>query len=1099
MDWKNIKVISIYESRMVVRSFVFWVLMLAVIGGINFLLWKTLCHFYSASWSWLMHCQSFSFPLVSAYLYNIVQALVLFFVSAEVFTREQQRGPLEALHVRPAGNRELLLGKALGMIRVFLAVGLCSMLVSAGINLWGSVAPFSPWYYLYYFLTLTLPSLVFFTGFSLWVSWLTRSRGTSLAILAGFLYLSAVVLPGILGGLLDFTGSGLSNVFSVATGHVDGRTYALHRLAYLLAGAGFLCWTVRLHRRLPNNRGGVNACLGVGAGLVLAGALVLCVPLSSRLAEGKVREAYRKAFRRHGGETHFRVTRHDITVEQQGGSIRGTSELTLRNTGGQSRERLVLYLNPGFTVEGIEESGRSLSFRRDGQVLLVDRSLAAGDSVRLRLRYGGELDERVAYLELGDEAYHDTKRGNNFFHLGRRHALVGDDALVLVPELLWYPVAVSPVNPVSPVLTGRDYTLYRLRVVRPRQRVILSQGDGVRRGDTVEFFPPRPLEGLTLCGGDYEKKSVKLAGLQVEWYHFPGNDFITPLFTGIDTTKFLHEINRNIIYWIYGINGIIPNAPTHFSEVILRRDWYSETEQRLQIIEAPLPFVSHYRSWKGRSEYVQPGMLFTGEHGMGMYIPKYNYSNPSLPKEKDALKWVVTAPFSIRYLSKISNSFLYSLKLYEPYTGSTVSTNPYNALTLFAEPSMTLSHPAADLMLKFFMIQQGGKTDNLLKEQLHNSRLRAYTYLQNHRLNEALQDETLSSNVLQHIIDFETRDLIMRVQTYHPVDEFTDFLRSFYTSHYGEIPLDTFVIAVQKTFGFDFKHLLQEWEAKTLTSYRIQNLKVEFVEFGVHMLRFRIQNVSTHSGQVIVFDRRSSSVYKTHTIKIQPGECKQVSLQMMSSRPYLYLGISRNIPFLFELSSTQHTTDTTTGIWDIAPSEFEGRTEEIVVDNEDSGFRLIIPGDKLLRRYLVKELPYGESWGGSPPVMQRWNRIFSEYYQGDIIRSAHVKTEGTGSFKAEWKANIPTTGTYEILVWCPVTKIPQSPQYYTVGNNEQIFDRILLPWEAGQWTSLGEFDLEKGTSTVVLDDQLPKEKKVGYPSWWKRRIIADAVKWVKIK
>jgi len=1096
----NIHLIANHEARLISRSFLFRILCILAIGGINFLLWKTLCHFYSASWSWLMHCQSFSFPLESAYLYNIVQALVLLFVSAEVFTREQQRGPLEALHVRPAGNRELLLGKALGMIRVFLAVGLCSMLVSAGINLWGSVAPFSPWYYLYYFLTLTLPSLVFFTGFSLWVSWLTRSRGTSLAILAGFLYLSAVVLPGILGGLLDFTGSGLSNVFSVATGHVDGRTYALHRLAYLLAGAGFLCWTVRLHRRLPNNRGGVNACLGVGAGLVLAGALVLCVPLSSRLAEGKVREAYRKAFRRHGGETHFRVTRHDITVEQQGGSIRGTSELTLRNTGGQSRERLVLYLNPGFTVEGIEESGRSLSFRRDGQVLLVDRSLAAGDSVRLRLRYGGELDERVAYLELGDEAYHDTKRGNNFFHLGRRHALVGDDALVLVPELLWYPVAVSPVNPVSPVLTGRDYTLYRLRVVRPRQRVILSQGDGVRRGDTVEFCPPRPLEGLTLCGGDYEKKSVKLAGLQVEWFHFPGNDFIKLLSQGVQQEAILKPLTYKISSLASHSNEYNPFG-FKIEDILLRQDWHSGEANSLRIVETPLSFVSHYRSWKGEGGYVQPGIILTGERGMGMSIYYSSAKLRPLLKIMNLEKTLFESFFSENKHCDTRNPF--TQKIHFDPTIKITHPNPFYARPLFLKPTTTLvssRYKGIDRVLKRCWENLQNQAIQPPK-QLQQSEFLAAIYLQEHSLEEALEDQTISPKVLQCILDMKAWDLINRLEKYISKKEFCHFLREFYLKHPGEVSLEVMLAETRSRLKINFDSILTAWNKRELPCFLVKDLKLEQIGTGRyqrHAGSFLIQNIGTQTGHV------SYRISDKQNITLQPGECKRVRIVNYGAL-VIDLGVSRNIPSILAIQATKEmptTQDTTTGVWDVSPAIFKTTPNEIIVDNEDSGFSISAPKSNWLYR-LFKQETFYTGIESMAPRKDCWTQLFGSFYHGKIHHSAHLKTAGQGKFTAKWTTNISIKGRYEIFVYQPdlnaTSTYKTNAQYYRVSGPGLTEKELLLPYEKGKWISLGEFDLQEGISTIILDDRssMKEEKKQHY--YRQQIIIADAVKWVKVK
>lgn len=153
-----------YEARAICRSFIFWVLVTLAIGGISLLQWLVQGKVTAWGWSWLMHHQTFSFPLVNAYLYNIVQGFIVIFAVTNLSTREQRGGMLESLHARSVSNGEYLLGKTAGIIFAFLLTGFFSLLVCCGINTWGSQAPFNPLYYLYYFLTLTVPSLIFFTG-----------------------------------------------------------------------------------------------------------------------------------------------------------------------------------------------------------------------------------------------------------------------------------------------------------------------------------------------------------------------------------------------------------------------------------------------------------------------------------------------------------------------------------------------------------------------------------------------------------------------------------------------------------------------------------------------------------------------------------------------------------------------------------------------------------------------------------------------------------------------------------------------------------------------------------------------------------------------
>ena len=1108
MDLKNVKVVASYEAKLVCRSFIFWVLFSLTIGGISFLQWLVQS---KITWggSWLMHHQTFSFPLVNAYLYNIVQTFITIFMVIDLFTRERRRGTIEALHARPVSNGEYLLGKTAGIISVLLAVGFLSLLVCCGINIWGSKAPFNPLYYLYYFLTLTIPSLVFFTGFALWVTWLTRSRVLSTALLLVFLYYSIIILPDIFHGLFDFTGSALSNIFSVATGHAEGRNYLLHRLAYLLTGIGFICWTIRLQERLPNKRQTVVRFSYAGITLLLVGILLGSIYAYGFIQEKSVRHEYRAAFARHAEEKSCRVTRHDITLQQTDDRLTSTSELTLRNPNKESLSRLVLYLNPGLEVTSLKEHNKSLAFARDGQVVLIERPLAAGDSIRLSICYSGIPDGRVTYLDLDDASYYDTKRSNNFFHLGRRHVLASNASLVLVPEAMWYPMAIPPVNPDFSFLSSRDYTRYCLKLVAPVQPVVLSQGEQSRQGDTLQFLPLRPLEGISLCAGNYEHQTINLQDIQVDWYYFKGNNFMTPFVEQFNKEKFLEQVEISVLTHLGKIFSS-SEKNDRISNFMQRQDWYTGEGSRLLLVETPLPFVSHARVWKGRSEYVQPGMVLLGERGMGMEMGVYTFfSRKGAEQEDESIRLMrgansITALFFPKTsIQNTNNPFLERLNFHKAYTNPSRILYPYCCLSLFLEPTATINSPrygTIDRVLKQFIAKRGNYDSNISRTILtENSDIAAYTHLQDHTLEEAIQDRNISPYVLQEMVNLKMEALLNHIATYTSQGTFRRFLRSFYSTHHGEIPLDTLCKAIQTDLGFDFEPILQTWESQIATSFRLQDLKVERVEreYGDGwMAHFQIWNTGKHPGFIVYSFARNS-----YHLLLQPGECKEIRVRGSSNMFTLDLGISRNLPSVINITDSGITQDTTEGIRDISPSVFNPKPEEIIVDNEDPGFRLIFPENKLLDFFFSK----GSDSKDHEEILQTgpWHKEFSDGFYGNEYKSIYTKRDGSGSCKAEWSTDIQEDGIYEIFVIHPPTlgRIPGA-QYYTVRGEGQKAEEILLPWEREKWVSLGQFKLKRGKSYVVLDDRTSigkeDEKDKRYSSYGKI-IVADAVKWVKIK
>lgn len=120
-------------------------------------------------------------------------------------------------------------------------------------------------------------------------------------------------------------------------------------------------------------------------------------------------------------------------------------------------------------------------------------------------------------------------------------------------------------------------------------------------------------------------------------------------------------------------------------------------------------------------------------------------------------------------------------------------------------------------------------------------------------------------------------------------------------------------------------------------------------------------------------------------------------------------------------------------------------------------------------------------------------------------------------------ANLPEAGKYEIFIHRPhiitygedtgTTDYPGMKNYYTVytpeggkeivlevpeDDNRLVYEYSLSAEEA--WVSLGTFSLPAGESRVVLDDRgiapITDEK---FRSTYSQLVVADAVKWVKVK
>lgn len=96
------------------------------------------------------------------------------------------------------------------------------------------------------------------------------------------------------------------------------------------------------------------------------------------------------------------------------------------------------------------------------------------------------------------------------------------------------------------------------------------------------------------------------------------------------------------------------------------------------------------------------------------------------------------------------------------------------------------------------------------------------------------------------------------------------------------------------------------------------------------------------------------------------------------------------------------------------------------------------------------------------------------------------KTGGTGTAKVTWNLNVPSTGKYEVCVWFPQGSNRTTAARYTVNHAAgSSLVTINQQTKGGRWVRLGDYNINAGSGSVVLTDQVPDTTKV---------VMADAVK-----
>lgn len=1123
MCFHDIACVTLYEVKQQSRRWEFQLFVVVSLVGI------TLCHVYWQNYntSWEASALPCSVPLMNAYLFSVVQSLFVILMMTDFPRREQVRGEMECIFVRPLGNMIYTWSKILGNLVLFVSVNIVVILSCLLFVHMGCVAPYRFGFYLFYVLTLSIPSFLFMTGLSLCLARLIRCRFFVLIFLLGLWVLSIVWLPYKWHGTFDFLGGGLPNLFSDITGHVGLSNYLLHRSCYFLLGFGCLLLSVWGMRRIPNSSSRVKVYSLVGFLLILSAFVSMYAIEKSYLSVREIRSVYRDSFRHYWSETCSRVSRHEIVLQQTGDILSSCSDLTLYNPNCKVLDKLILFLNPGLHIETLLVAGKEIPFHRAGQVVEIDYALGEKDSVRLQVRYRGRIDERFSDLHLSDSIYEDSFQGNYFFPTGRRSAFVGDDYILLTPACAWYPVAIPPVNPEIPAYTGRDFTRFQLTVLHAGQKVLCSQGKAERRKDSCFFKPSNPLSGISLCGGNYELHEQRIPDLNMRFYTFKTRGNPLREVGGVRGNGIHAYLSR----WIY------PNKPYGWTD----RDWYEKDTRTLFFMEVPLSFTTD--AWQGKilTGMVEPGMVFLQEKGFGLVANGFKDETRKMAKSEyifDCLMGCFNSPYKISF--NLHPLLGMGRSVTSPYASRRL--NPFRVFGLLEESGVWIQseeYPFVGYLFDRVALNRGQYIESVsyfppMEQHRRDSRL-PYECLSGKSLYALFRDNRMRQDILYNSYLLKELELVDRISERIPLDTFFVALTDVLHPLQGLVSMDVFEQEMSSYLGKELclKEILDDWlYTEHRQFFKVKDLCENHYPAGIveiHKmedffnptewieLKGKVMNKGKTGGVVSVNFRGvlgEEEVLKHYSCYLEPGEAKSFYLVVEVIKNFassaFYTGLSANEPRLFNFDVIRHEEEikgmeAVDCIWrDIDPSEFDLADGEIIVDDKDEGFSIKDANRTWFQKWFEKPLKPRAIMGSTP---SRWTPSVDIFYYGDSVRSGYFKGFGKGDYTATWRTELKMGGKYRVLARVSRYNIDGLRQlgvqngviyHYTVesvNGKEQIsvdLDRFFQPRQWVGWVSLGEFDLPEGEVSVTLSDydELGRDFIA---------VVADAVKWEKLE
>ncbi len=1023
---RNIRSVAIYESKILLRSWffrVFTLLALFILGVFN----GVMLLGNDSGNNWMYKAIAANIPYISLLLLNTGQAVIAIFLASDFVKRDRKLDTSEVFYVRPLSNGEYVFGKIWGNLRVFIILNLIVMGLVCLFNLMSSGVTVDWMAYLLYFMIICVPTLVYIIGLSIFLMSVLKNQALTFVILLGYIGLTVFYIGDKFYYVFDYMVYSLPLLKSTIVGVINFESILIHRAIYLFAGLGFICFTVVLFNRLPNNRRS-------NYGWIIAGIVWLVLAVGSAykhvdtiLDTGSRRAQYVKVNNKYAGTPRMVVDRYELSVAQQPDQI--VADACMTGVALETSSTYTFCLNPGLTVTEVSEGGQTVSFTRDQQILVVDfgREIMQGDSLSFCIRYSGRIDDTFSYLDIPDEILQQENR-DDILKIGKQYSFQQDNYVLFVPESYWYPRPGTAYSNENADWQQSYFSRFDLRVKTVPGLQPLAQGDGVREEDgTVSFSAGYPMQGASLIIGNYQRAQLDVDSVNYSLWYIDGHDFFSAELDSIQDT--------------------IPALIRDFRQNLERTFKLDYPFSRFALVEVPAQFFSYSRAWTQAQEIMQPEMVLFPEKG-------WQYAEANVAKRwKDHIRWAGWSNRSMDENEAKVQTFNDVLSLFRRTDGKrqwsagergreqiSSEANPLYLFPQFYNFRYNIFSPEWPVANRIVELYLQEKQDNTGWEREVNgisNNEKASLLLEQHTLKELLANSEYTG-IMDNIISLEASELFAEAEIGMGVTAFRDSVyaalaRNTFRNIRFESLLDSFEVISRSPIT----PRLDQWaHPHPLPYYTIQHTEVlHFSNRGqeVYVLSLLVTNASPYDGIVQVDiqvggGRDQLPDPKTkRKVGLAAGQTKKlVSVwEEMPRQVQISTLISNNLPNVLQFpirNVIEQKGQLTAEEGDfIVPSFTPNLAEEVIVDNEDTLlFSLSKPAVVgLLPQWLdkVEETPFAYA-GVSPwrPPLQ-WTATTNSGYYGTYTRSAYVIRKGDGSQWAKWKVPVPSPGYYGVYYW----------------------------------------------------------------------------------
>ena len=1111
-----------YELLTLYRSWFFRIFAAMAIGLLTFL---NITFFAQAfeTMPLAMRALPGSIPYFNLILLNVTQAVIAVFLASDFLKRDKKLNSTEVIYMRSMSNADYVLGKLLGLLILFAALNLVVLSVGLLVNVAFSQIPVRVDLYGYYFLLISVPSLIFFIGLSFFVMSVVGNQAFTFILLLGYIAICLFFID----SKMNFMWDGMAFFYPLAYSDFLGfgqlHLLLIHRIFYFALGLGFIALTVFLLKRLPQSR--ITRTLApISATILIAIAVFLASFYHAHHQQGvSLRRAMVQLNDAHHDKPRVTVERCSIEFVHHETSIFCEAKLVVRNPHQEPVAQYLFSLNPGLNISKIAGYNAHPDYTRESHLVFITpkASLAPMQSDSFSITYQGKVFDQAAYADVS-EPERALNKAIFLYKTPKEFSFVTPKFVLLTKENLWYPMP-GTTNGTNPSPAEKDFTSFDLKVRTKPQLQVFSQGKREQSGPGVfHFQPEHPLTQISLVIGSYETRSLQLNHVEYSLHTLHKHDDFVPFFADLGDT----------------LNTVLLDAKQDFEN----RLGLEYPFPRFAIIEVPIFFHSFLRKLDLFPENIQPELVLLPEQGL--LLPEADFDVMKRRLERGGRQRNQTIS------EKQMNAQIWSRFLRGTFFGGEPTRfrraesmgQEYQVFPVFLSHVFHLggtkwplfssaieayfSQKVALLNAPFMRISSG-----LTNVEKANSILRNFS------LSEILESSE-EHEELTDILKIKSEVLMNTLKSEVEPEKVDRFLIEFINAHrFRRVKVEQFVEYFQANLGIDLTETMHDWYyEKKLPRFQIRNVQFYQVrdrDRNRFQIKLGIHNDSDANGVVIInFQRRGMGAgggregfgffsgaieapQYQRIIGLGPHQAKEIGV-VLDEEPRamsINTGSSENIPAILDLPFTKFDLNDRalpfSGERILTNELFAQNPKEIIVDNEDSGFVVLSKGSRsLIKRLLAIKLENESEYIGINPwrTPENWSKTIDSGFYGDFVHSAHViKASGTDK-RVQWKAMLPLAGQYDVFFYAPVNPrffVQRGGRRGSQNRNEQTFARSQLRFyiyhddgiqeeeveiadDSEDWIYLGSYYFSADTARVELSNRGQG-----------RMVVADAVKWIK--